>query len=77
VGTFHAPGIAILMQFGLPQPIASGYTVVLHIALWLPITLLGAYYMLRQSIGWSDMERAATIKEQRSSSDDTAPGVTP
>ncbi len=77
VGTFHAPGIAILMQFGVPQPIASGYTIVLHIALWLPITLLGAYYMLRQSIGWSDMERAATIKEQRGSSDDTAPGVTP
>ena len=77
VGTFHAPGIAILMQFGLPQPIASGYTVVLHIALWLPITLLGAYYMLRQSIGWRDMERAAAIKEQRSNTDDTAPGGTP
>lgn len=77
VGTFHAPGIAILMQFGLPQPIASGYTVVLHIALWLPITLLGAYHMLRQSIGWRDMERAASIKEQRGSGDDATPGVTP
>ncbi len=62
VGTFHAPGIAVLMQFGVPHALATGYTVVLHIALWLPITLLGIYYMLRESIGWRDMERAAAIK---------------
>lgn len=74
VGTFHAPGIAVLMQFGVAQPIATGYTVVLHIALWLPITLLGAYYMLRQSVGWSDMERAAALK-QRQAADDSAPTV--
>lgn len=65
VGTFHLPGIAILTQFGVDQAIATGYMVVLHAALWLPITLLGAFYMLRQSIGWSDMARAAQIKEQQ------------
>lgn len=76
VGTFHAPGIAVLMQFGVPQPIATGYTVVLHIALWLPITLLGAYHMLRQSIGWGDMERAAALK-QRQAAEDPATRVAP
>lgn len=65
VGTFHLPGIAILTQFGVDQAIATGYMVVLHAALWLPITLLGAFYMLRQSVGWSDMARAAQIKEQQ------------
>ncbi|NJL34863.1 MAG: hypothetical protein HC893_14685 [Chloroflexaceae bacterium] len=59
VGTFHAPGIAILEQFGVPQALAAGYTIVLHAALWLPVTLLGAYYMLRESISWSDIDRAA------------------
>jgi uncharacterized membrane protein YbhN (UPF0104 family) len=65
VGTFDAPGIAVLTQFGVPQAIAAGYTIVLHIALWLPITLLGAFFMLRESVGWRDMERAAELKEQQ------------
>ncbi len=64
VGTFHAPGIAVLMQFGVVQAVATGYTVVLHATLWLPITLLGALYMLRESIGWGDLERAAELKER-------------
>jgi hypothetical protein len=58
VGTFDAPGIAVLKQFGVGHAIATGYTLVLHVALWLPITLLGAFYMLRESIGWKDIERA-------------------
>jgi hypothetical protein len=65
VGTFDAPGIAVLTQFGVPQPIATGYTLVLHVALWLPITLLGAFFMLRESLGWGDMERAAHLKGEQ------------
>jgi glycosyltransferase 2 family protein len=62
IGTFDAPGIAVLTQFGVAQALAAGYTIVLHIALWLPITLLGGWYMLQQSIGWRDMERAAALR---------------
>jgi glycosyltransferase 2 family protein len=36
---------------------------VLHAALWLPITLLGFYYMARESIRWSDFAKAASMKE--------------
>jgi uncharacterized protein (TIRG00374 family) len=52
VGTFDAPGIAVLTAYGVDQGVAAGYTLVLHAALWLPITLLGAYYMLREGIRW-------------------------
>lgn len=58
VGTFDAPGIAVLKQFGVSHAVATSYTLVLHVALWLPVTLLGAYYMIRESIGWQDIERA-------------------
>lgn len=58
VGTFDAPGIALLMAYGVPGEVAAGYTIVLHAALWLPITLLGAYYYLRQPLRWGkDMEQ--------------------
>jgi glycosyltransferase 2 family protein len=52
VGTFDGPGIAVLMAFGVSQPIAAGYTLVLHFALWAPITLVGAIYFLREGLKW-------------------------
>jgi uncharacterized protein (TIRG00374 family) len=45
LGTFDVPGIAVLEGFGVTYELAAGYTLVLHAALWLPITLLGIIYM--------------------------------
>jgi uncharacterized protein (TIRG00374 family) len=58
VGTFDAPGIEILTIWGVQRNLAAGYTLVLHAALWLPITLLGFYYMARESIAWRDLGKA-------------------
>ena len=57
IGTFDAPGIAVLSAYGVDQATAAGYTLVLHVALWLPITLLGAYYLTREGVKWSDSLR--------------------
>ena len=46
VGTFDAPGIAVLEAFGITKAIAVSYTLVLHVALWFPITALGLYYFI-------------------------------
>lgn len=54
IGTFDAPGIALLMAYNVPQAIAASYTLVLHVALWFPITLVGAYYYLRQPLRWGE-----------------------
>lgn len=63
VGTFDAPGIAILEMYGVEAVIAAAYTLVLHAALWLPITLLGIYYMIREGMGWSDFDRAKEMRQ--------------
>jgi len=52
IGIFEAPGIALLQAFGVAGGIAAGYTVVLHVTLWLPITLVGAIYFLREGLSW-------------------------
>jgi uncharacterized protein (TIRG00374 family) len=62
VGTFDLPGISILTAYNVPHNIAAGYTLVLHVALWLPITLLGALFMLLEHVGWGDFGRA--VEEQ-------------
>ena len=60
IGTFDAPGIAVLTAARVDQAVATGYTLVLHVALWVPITILGAYYMAREGIKWNDSLRAET-----------------
>ena len=52
IGTFDAPGIALLTAYGVNQAVAAGYTLVLHVALWLPITVLGAFFFLREGFKW-------------------------
>lgn len=67
VGTFDAPGIAVLQAYGVDQAVAAAYTLVLHVALWLPITLLGAYYLAREGIRWSDDLQKVKSEELSSS----------
>ncbi len=58
IGTFDTPGIEVLKLYGVPPVVATAYTLVLHAALWLPITLLGMVYMLREGLSWADFGRA-------------------
>lgn len=64
VGTFDAPGIQVLTLYGIPNSLATAYTLVLHAALWLPITLLGGFYMLQEGLGWADFGKALQTQEQ-------------
>jgi uncharacterized protein (TIRG00374 family) len=58
IGTFDAPGIAVLQAYGVEKVIAAAYTLVLHAALWFPITALGFYYFAREGLSWSqDMDQ--------------------
>jgi hypothetical protein len=59
VGTFDAPGIAVLQAYGVAKATAAAYTLALHLALWFPITALGGYYLLKKGIRWSEeLEKA-------------------
>jgi len=53
-GTFDLPGIEVLKAYGINAETAAGYTLVLHIALLVPITLLGAYYLWKEGIRWGE-----------------------
>jgi uncharacterized protein (TIRG00374 family) len=58
VGPFDWAGIESLAAFGIDRTLASAYTLVLHVALWLPITLLGAFFFLRKGLSWREAEQA-------------------
>ncbi len=54
VGTWEKVTEAVLTAFGIAPSVALGYAIVLHVALWLPVTLLGAYYLAREGINWQE-----------------------
>ncbi len=64
IGTWEAVTKGVLMAFGVAGGEALGYAIVLHVALWLPITLLGAFYMTREGIKWNDSLRHESETEQ-------------
>lgn len=69
VGTFDTPGIKTLTAYGVPESIAASYTLVLHAALWLPITLLGFVYLYREGLSWRDFRRAQEVTAVSTSAD--------
>ncbi len=58
VGVFDAPIVYTLTLFGVNQSLATSYTLVLHTVLYLPITLLGFYYLWRAGLSLGQMTRA-------------------
>jgi glycosyltransferase 2 family protein len=70
VGTFEV-GASVLQALGVQKDLAFGYTIVLHAALWLPITALGAWYMWREGLRWRDFDAAQAAKVG------TEPGIAP
>ncbi len=53
LGTFDAAGRAMLEAYAIPSEPALGYTLILRIALWVPITVLGAIYFIREGLKWT------------------------
>lgn len=59
VGTFDTPGIEVLAAFGVDRALAASYTLTLHAALWVPVTLVGAWYFWRGRLRMKDVVDSA------------------
>lgn len=73
IGTFDVPGIAILSAFGVDANLAAGYILTLHAALWVPVTLVGGYYFLREHMRWSDFQAAEEAGREARPAGEPAP----
>jgi len=58
VGTFDAGGMLAMRALGVNESLAAAYVLTLHVMLWLPVTLLGGWFMLREGLRWSDLRKA-------------------
>ena len=56
VGIFEAGVLAVLVGLlAYPEAQALSYALLLHVALWLPVTLLGLVFWFRESLSWRDL----------------------
>ncbi len=58
IGVFDAPVVYTLTLFGIEPSLATSYTLVLHAALIVPVTLLGFYYLWRAGLTLTQVTRA-------------------
>ncbi len=61
VGTFDSPVILILTHFGVQGEVAGAYTLLLHAALYVPITLWGVLLLAREGLSLRRLEREAAL----------------
>ena len=63
-GTFHGVVVIILEAFGVNGELAGAYAIVMHLVLWLPVTLFGAFFLIQRGMGWRDLEKATQQVER-------------
>ena len=66
VGVNEFVVISILTALGIAAPLATAYAVVVHLTIWLPITLAGFILLLKQGLGWADIGMAKELKSVES-----------
>ena len=62
VGVNEFVVISILTGLGIAAPLATAYAVVVHVTIWLPITLAGFVLLLKQGLGWADIGTASELE---------------
>jgi uncharacterized protein (TIRG00374 family) len=60
IGVFHYLTILALSVFGVPREAALGVGVVLHLTVYLPTVLIGAWCLSREGLTWRRLSEAAS-----------------
>lgn len=63
VGVFEFFAKAVLIASGVGEELAAGYAITVHVVIWLPVTLVGFFFLARQGLGWSSITRAHELEE--------------
>lgn len=56
--------LVMVASTGISQDKALAYAIVVHLVIWLPVTLLGFVWLARQGLGWSAIAHAKDLEAQ-------------
>jgi len=65
IGVFHYLTVLALSVFSIEKGPALSYGIILHLVVFVPLTLLGAYYIWEEKISWSRIMRTIALSKSR------------
>ncbi|MEM9953777.1 MAG: lysylphosphatidylglycerol synthase transmembrane domain-containing protein [Chloroflexota bacterium] len=69
VGIYEFFVSSVLIAVGIGETMALAYAVVVHIVIWLPITLVGFFFLIQYGLGWSAISNANALNKDDNPSD--------
>lgn len=63
VGVFEFFVSLILIAIGIPESQSHAYALVVHVVIWLPVTLFGFACLVRYGLGWGALGQAEQVKQ--------------
>jgi hypothetical protein len=61
VGVYEFFASSVMEAVGVVQDTALAYAIVVHIVIWLPVTLAGFIFLVRYGLGWSDIRKVREL----------------
>jgi hypothetical protein len=65
IGTFEGGGIQTLEAIGVRSGAAASYILVLRLVLFVPVTLLGFFFMAREGVRWAEVWQVEATKDKK------------
>jgi uncharacterized protein (TIRG00374 family) len=62
-GVFESLTAAVLVASGVAEAQAVAYALSAHMVIWLPVTLLGLFFLLQQGLNFSSITRAGQMEQ--------------
>lgn len=63
IGVYEFFVILVLTAAGVPDTTATAFALVVHVVIWLPVTLLGFYFLVRRGLGFGALAHAEELQQ--------------
>lgn len=63
LGVFEFFASQVLIGAGVESSLALTYALTVHVVIWLPVTLLGFYFLIQRGLSWRDIRKAHHLDE--------------
>ncbi len=61
VGVFEFFASTVLVAAGIEETLAASYALTVHIVIWLPVTMVGFYFLIKRGLGWQAITQARNL----------------
>jgi uncharacterized protein (TIRG00374 family) len=64
IGVFEFFVSLVLVSAGVAKAQANAYALVVHVVIWLPVTIVGFYFLAKQGLGWGAITHARELETE-------------